>query len=444
MNKKLRTIVAIITLVMAFTATLNQTLMVTALPVLMVKLQVSLNTVQWLTTGYVLVLGIVTPLSANLYQKFSNRKVFLSVVLLFLLGSILGAVANSFTLILISRLLQATAGGVLMSFMQIMLLEIYPSQSRGKVMGLVSLVVSLAPAIGPTLGGLIVSVFNWRYLFILTIPITVIIGILALIFLPNVTKPQDIKIDLLSVLTSSIGLGTLMYGISIITTRLIPGMIFMLLGVTVTAIFAKRQFKLSFPMLNLRLLSQKTFLMMSLAALLIFGVLMGTETLMPLLIENTLHQTALIAGLVMLPGAFMLGILSPMIGNYYDQHGMKIPFIVGVILTIASSVPFLFFNQGTAIWLLVIAYMVRLTGISFLMSTTITESLKKLDGVNISFGTALSNALRQIGGSLFNTIMIAISSLTTVFVSGFHLAMVFTLVITLMIGLIGWIYLRKS
>lgn len=444
MNKKLRTIVAIITLVMAFTATLNQTLMVTALPVLMVKLHVSLNTVQWLTTGYVLVLGIVTPLSANLYQKFSNRKVFLSVVLLFLLGSILGAVANSFTLILISRLLQATAGGVLMSFMQIMLLEIYPSQSRGKVMGLVSLVVSLAPAIGPTLGGLIVSVFNWRYLFILTIPITVIIGILALIFLPNVTKPQDIKIDLLSVLTSSIGLGTLMYGISIITTRLIPGMIFMLLGVTVTAIFAKRQFKLSFPMLNLRLLSQKTFLMMSLAALLIFGVLMGTETLMPLLVENTLHQTALIAGLVMLPGAFMLGILSPMIGNYYDQHGMKIPFIVGIILTIASSVPFLFFNQGTAIWLLVVAYMVRLAGISFLMSTTITESLKELDGVNISFGTALSNALRQIGGSLFNTIMIAISSLTTVFVSGFHLAMVFTLVITLMIGLIGWIYLRES
>lgn len=444
MNKKLRTIVAIITLVMAFTATLNQTLMVTALPVLMVKLHVSLNTVQWLTTGYVLVLGIVTPLSANLYQKFSNRKVFLSVVLLFLLGSILGAVANSFTLILISRLLQATAGGVLMSFMQIMLLEIYPSQSRGKVMGLVSLVVSLAPAIGPTLGGLIVSVFNWRYLFILTIPITVIIGILALIFLPNVTKPQDIKIDLLSVLISSIGLGTLMYGISIITTRLIPGMIFMLLGVIVTAIFAKRQFKLSFPMLNLRLLSQKTFLMMSLAALLIFGVLMGTETLMPLLVENTLHQTALIAGLVMLPGAFMLGILSPMIGNYYDQHGMKIPFIVGVILTIASSVPFLFFNQGTAIWLLVVAYMVRLTGISFLMSTTITESLKELDGVNISFGTALSNALRQIGGSLFNTIMIAISSLTTVFVSGFHLAMVFTLVITLMIGLIGWVYLRES
>jgi Arabinose efflux permease len=202
MNRKLRTIVAIITLIMAFTATLNQTLMVTALPVLMVKLHVNLNTVQWLTTGYVLVLGVITPVSANLYQKFSNRKVFLSVVSLFLLGSVLGAIANSFMIILIARLLQATAGGILMSFMQIILLEIYPSQERGKVMGLVSLVVSLAPAIGPTLGGLIVSVFNWRYLFILTIPITIVIGILAIIFLPNVTEPRDIKIDIFSVLTS--------------------------------------------------------------------------------------------------------------------------------------------------------------------------------------------------------------------------------------------------
>ncbi|RRK09670.1 DHA2 family efflux MFS transporter permease subunit [Lactiplantibacillus garii] len=444
MNKRTRTIVTIITLIMAFTATLNQTLMVTALPVLMTKLHVSLNTVQWLTTGYVLVLGIITPLSANLYQKFSNRKVFISVVLLFLLGSILGAVANSFTVILIARLLQATAGGILMSFMQIMLLEIYPSQERGKVMGLVSLVVSLAPAIGPSLGGLIVSALSWRYLFILTIPITMIIGILAIIFLPNVTTPRNIKIDIFSVLTSSVGLGALMYGISIITTNLILGMVFVILGLMVTAIFARRQFKLSFPMLNLKLLSQKTFLLMSVSALLVFGVLMGTETLMPLLVENTFHQTALIAGLVMLPGAFMLGILSPMIGNYYDQHGMKRPFIIGVILTLVSSVPFMFFNQDTAIWLLTVAYMVRLTGISFLMSTTITESLKGLESVNISFGTALNNALRQIGGSLFNTIMIVISGLTTVFVSGFHLAMGFTLIITLMIGLIGWIYLRES
>lgn len=444
MNKKTRMIVTIITLVMAFTATLNQTLMVTALPVLMNNLHVGLNTIQWLTTGYVLVLGIITPLSANLYQKFSNRKVFLSVVLVFLIGSILGAIANSFVSILIARLLQAAAGGILMSFMQIILLEIYPSQARGKVMGLVSLVVSLAPAIGPTLGGLIVSALNWRYLFILTIPITIVVGILTIVYLPNVTEPKDIKIDLYSVITSSVGLGALMYGISIISTEFITGMIFMVVGLLVTAIFVRRQFKLSVPMLNLKLLSQKTFLMMTISALLIFGVLMGTETLMPLLIENTFHQTALIAGLVMLPGAFALGILSPIIGNYYDKHGMKIPFIIGVIITVVSSIPFMFFNQKTALWLLVVAYMIRLIGVSFLMSTTITESLKELEGDNISFGTALNNALRQIGGSLFNTIMIAISSLTVVFVSGFHLAMAFTLVITLIIGAIGWLYLRKS
>lgn len=444
MNKKVRTIVTIITLVMAFTATLNQTLMVTALPVLMTKLQVSLNTIQWLTTGYVLVLGIITPLSANLYQKFSNRKVFLTIVLIFLLGTILGASANSFTVILIARLLQAAAGGILMSFMQIMLLEIYPNQERGKVMGMVSLVVSLAPAIGPTLGGLVINIFSWRYLFILTIPITIIVGLLALIFLPNVTEPKAIKLDFLSIITSSVGLGSLMYGISIVTTKLRLGLVFVILGLIVTAIFVKRQFKLTTPMLNIRLLSQRAFTMMTISALLVFGVLMGTETLMPLLVENTFHQTALIAGLTMLPGAFMLGILSPIIGSYYDKHGMKTLFTIGIILTLISCVPFFFVNKSTSLWLIIVAYMVRLTGISFLMSTTITESLKELAGLNISFGTALNNALRQIGGSLFNTIMIAISSLATVFVIGFQWAMIFTFGIVLLIGLLGWSYLRKN
>lgn len=444
MNKKIRTTVAAMTLVMAFTATLNQTLMVTALPVLMKDLHVNLNTVQWLTTGYVLVLGIITPISANLYQKFSNRKVFLSVILVFLLGTVMGASANSFGMILIGRLLQASAGGILMSFMQIMLLEIFPNEDRGKVMGLVSLVVSLAPAIGPTLGGLIINAFNWRYLFILIMPITVIIGILAIIFMPNVTAPKDIKLDVLSILTSSLGLGSLMYGISIVSSNALLGLIFIVVGLIGTGVFVRRQFKLATPMLNIGLLSQRSFAMMTVTALLVFGVLMGTETVMPLLIENTFHQSALLAGLIMLPGAFMLGILSPISGSYYDKHGMKGLFITGVILTLISSIPFILINQTTPLWLIIVTYMVRLTGISFLMSTTITESLKELSGIDISFGTALNNSLRQIGGSLFNTIMIAISGLAAVFMIGFQWTMIFTLIITILIGLLGWSYLSKK
>ena len=184
--------------------------------------------------------------------------------------------------------------------------------------------------------------------------------------------------------------------------------------------------------------------MMTVTALLVFGVLMGTETVMPLLIENTFHQSALLAGLIMLPGAFMLGILSPISGSYYDKHGMKGLFITGVILTLISSIPFILINQTTPLWLIIVTYMVRLTGISFLMSTTITESLKELSGIDISFGTALNNSLRQIGGSLFNTIMIAISGLAAVFMIGFQWTMIFTLIVTILIGLLGWSYLSKK
>lgn len=444
MTKKSRLIVTLLTLVMAFTATLNQTLMTTALPVLMRDLQVNLNTVQWLTTGYVLVLGILTPLSANLYQRFTNRQVFLSTVSIFLAGTVLGIVAPSFWLLLLARLLQAAAAGIIMSFMQTILLQIYPDNKRGTVMGLVSLVVSLAPAIGPSLGGLVVSLLSWRYLFILTLPVTLIILLLAIFFLPNVSETQPIHLDAPSIIASSVGLAALLYGISIVTTNLVAGLMLMMAGLVVVTWFTLRQLKLTTPMLDIRLLKHRAFSVMTLLTLLVFGILMGTETILPLLIETSLHQSALIAGLVMLPGAFALGLLSPVIGNYYDRHGMRGLFASGVILTLLSSLPLLVVTNHTTLLFIGLVYVVRLIGISFLLSTSTTEAVKDLKGTAISYGTALNGALRQIGGSLFNTIMIAITSLASSMVLGFQWAIGFTAVVTLIIGLIGWRYLRQS
>jgi len=442
MKSKSRVIITILTLVMAFTATLNQTLMITALPVLMKSLNVSLSTVQWLTSGYVLVLGIATPLSANLYQRFSNRKLFLSMVGLFLLGTILGAVANAYWMILIARLIQAAAGGILMSFMQIILLQIYPANQRGVVMGMVSLVVSLAPAIGPTLGGLIVGLLGWRYLFFLILPIVVIIALLALFLMPNVSKTEPVKFDALSIMTSTLGSGSLLYGISILATSQLMGALLIVLGLGLLVYFIRRQLNMDAPMLNVRLLSKRSFWMMTLATVLVFGTLMGTETVMPLLIENSIHQSALVAGMIMLPGAFALGILSPILGSYYDKHGMKGMFIIGIVLVLLSSIPMVMLKATTSLIWIAIIYMVRLIGISFLMSTTTTEALKDLSTKEMSHGTALNNSVRQIGGSLFNTIMIAITGLTASFVSGFHLAMWFTALITVLIAITGWFYLR--
>lgn len=444
MKKQKITLVTIITLVMAFTATLNQTLMTTALPVLMKDFSVNLNTVQWLTTGYVLVLGIITPISANLYQKYTNRQVFLTSVAVFFAGTALGALATNFSLLLVARLLQAAAAGINMSFMQTLLLEIYPDNKRGTVMGMVSLVISLAPAIGPSLGGLVVSLLSWRYLFILTLPITLLVGVIAYFSLPNVSTTRAIKLDFVSIITSSIGLAGLLYGISIMATSLGLGAGLIVIGACIVIYFVKRQLKLTTPMLDIRLLKIPSFSYMTVIALLVFGVLMGTETILPLFIENCLHQTALVAGLIMLPGAAAMGCLSPIVGKYYDQHGMKRLFYVGTLITLLSSLPFLVVSDKTTLVYVAIIYVIRLVGVCFLMSTTTTEAIAHLKGAQISYGTALNGSLRQIGGSLFNTVMIAITSLATNFVVGFQWAIGFTMLVTVLIAVLGVKYLRQN
>ncbi|WP_434433896.1 DHA2 family efflux MFS transporter permease subunit [Lactiplantibacillus paraplantarum] len=442
MEKKKITLITVITLVMAFTATFNQTLMTTALPVLMKDFSVNLNTVQWLTTGYVLVLGIITPISANLYQKYTNRQVFLTSVAVFFVGTTLGMVATNYSMLLIARLLQAAAAGINMSFMQTLLLDIYPDNKRGTVMGMVSLVISLAPAIGPSLGGLVVSLLSWRYLFILTLPITLVVWVLAYFVLPNVSETRPLKLDLISIATSSIGLGALLYGISVVATSLAMGLGLIIVGAGIVCYFVKRQLKLTTPMLDIRLLKIPSFSYMTIIALLVFGVLMGTETILPLFIENSLHQSALVAGLIMLPGAAAMGCLSPMVGSYYDRHGMKRLFYTGALVTLLSSLPFLIVSDKTTLLYVAIIYVIRLIGLCFLMSTTTTEAIANLRGAQISYGTALNGSLRQIGGSLFNTIMIAITSLSANFVLGFQWAIGFTMVVTVFIGILGIKYLR--
>lgn len=444
MDKKRITLVTIITLVMAFTATLNQTLMTTALPVLMKDFSVDLNTVQWLTTGYVLVLGIITPISANLYQKYTNRQVFLTSVTVFFAGTALGAMASNFGLLLVARLLQAAAAGINMSFMQTLLLDIYPDNKRGTVMGMVSLVISLAPAIGPSLGGLAVSLLSWRYLFILTLPITLSVGMIAYFGLPNISTTRTIKLDFVSIISSSVGLAALLYGISIIGTSLALGIGLVVVGAIIVIYFVQRQLKLTTPMLDIRLLKIPSFSYMTVIALLVFGVLMGTETILPLFIENSLHQTALVAGLVMLPGAAVMGCLSPIVGKYYDQHGMKRLFYAGTLITVLSSLPFLIVSDKTTLLYVAIIYVIRLIGVCFLMSTTTTEAIAHLKGAQISYGTALNGSLRQIGGSLFNTVMIAITSLATNFLVGFQWAIGFTMIVTVLIAVLGVQYLRRN
>ena len=444
MTNKRRMITATILLLTAFTALLNQTLMITALPIMSHTLNISLNLAQWLTAGYVLMIGLTTPLSANLSEKYTSRQLFLGIVAVFIVGTIIGPLTTNFYIILLGRLIQAMAGGVLTTFVMVSMLAIFPPEKRGTVMGFVSLVISSGPAIGPSLSGLIMNYFSWQYLFYLILPIMILALIAGWLWLPNYSEAKPVKIDLLSVVTSMLGVGLILSSITIFGQQFWLALAMLVVGVITTWIFVSRQLHLSTPLLSVKLFKKPSFTLMVVSTMLVFAILMGTEALIPIYVENIVHKSSLLAGLVMLPGAFANGLTAPLIGRYYDEHGPKVPLIAGLILLIISSVPFLTMNLHTSMWWLMIVYIVRMIGISMIMSTATTESLKDLTPDQLSHGTAWNNALRQVSGSAANTILIMISLIPSQLLAGYDLAMGVTFGAVFLLLLVCVSYLIKN
>ena len=317
-------------------------MMVTALPVIQADMHQPLILVQWLTTGYMLVMGIITPLSSNIYEKFSNRQVFLGTVGLFTFGTVLGCVAPNFWLLLLARLLQAVASGILMSFQMTTMVTIFPPEKRGTIMGVSSLVVAFGPAIGPTLAGFILSLLGWRYLFIIVLPIMIVILIAAAFVFLNFTQPREIKIDFLSVILSFFGSGIALASLSFIQNALIPSLIALVVGIFLIVLFVKRQLKLKEPMLNVMIFKNRAFRLMTIVAILGFMVLLGTEQMVSIFGQDISHLTSMEAGMVLLPGAA----LNAVVGHLYDQIGPKGLVFSGITLMIIGTLPFMFIQAS--------------------------------------------------------------------------------------------------
>ena len=239
-SKQTRIIVAAILLTATFFSLASQTMMVTALPVIQHLMHVTLDTAQWLTTGYTLVIGIVTPLSSNLYEKFTNRTVFLGIIGTFITGTLMGCWAHQFWLLLLARLVQASASGILMTYTMTALISIYPPEKRGTIMGISSLIVSTAPAIGPTVAGFILQVLSWRWLFIIVLPVMIVVWVIGFVKLPNFSPTRNIKIDVLSVGLALVGASMALTSITTFTTNAHQAWLLLIGGVILLSIFAVR------------------------------------------------------------------------------------------------------------------------------------------------------------------------------------------------------------
>lgn len=408
--------IIIIMFIGAFIAILNETLLNVALPSIMNEFEVKPTAVQWLTTGYMLVNGILIPASAFLIQRFTNRALFITAMSLFTVGTIIASFSPTFNILLLARMLQAAGSAVMMPLLMNIMLVSFPIEKRGTVMGVFGLVFFVAPAVGPPLSGFIVEHYSWRALFYIVIPFALFILVYAIFKLKNLTPNRPIKLDVLSIILSSIGFGGLLYGFSMagdkgwesfsVYSTIIIGTISLIVMII-------RQLRMDEPMLEFRVFKYPMFALASAISIILSIALFSIMILMPIYIQNIRGFSPLDAGLLMLPGAVIMGIMSPITGRLFDKYGPKILAIVGLTITVITTYLFSRLDMEVSYRSLVILFSIRSFGMSMVMMPIMTNGLNQLPEKAYPHGTALNNTLQQVSGAIGSALLITIMNSQT-------------------------------
>lgn len=413
-TSKQSTIVALL-LAGTFIAILNQTLMITAIPPIMEEMDVTANSAQWLTTVFMLVNGIMIPISAFLLERFTTRQLFISAMSIFTAGTLVGAIAPNFEILLLGRVIQSAGAGVMLPLMQTVFLMIFPVNKRGQAMGLVGLVISFAPAIGPALSGWVTQHYSWRVLFFIILPIAIIDIIVAFYALKNVTEVSKPKVDVVSIILSSLGFGGLLYGFTSAGnygwTYSIT-LISLGLGGVALILFISRQLRLQHPMLEFGVFKFSIFPFAIMIGMISFMGLIGAETIIPLFMQNMREFTAFEAGLALLPGALISGFMAPVIGRVFDKVGARWLVIIGLTIMTASSFAFTNLGPSTTMTYITVLYGIRMLGLSMVMMPVATAALNQLPKRLIPHGAAMDNTMKMIAASVGTAILVTVMTTT--------------------------------
>ncbi|QMV39971.1 DHA2 family efflux MFS transporter permease subunit [Cohnella cholangitidis] len=402
-------------LIGAFVAILAQTLLNVALPKMMEDLGIGANTIQWLATGYMLVNGVFIPISAYLIDKFSTRQLFITAVGLFTAGTVMCAVAPNFEILLTGRLVQAAGAGILMPLMSVIFLTIFPIQERGKAMGMMGLAMIFAPAIGPTLSGWVVEHYDWRVLFYIVLPISVFALIFGAISMKNVTKTSSPKLDALGIVLSTLGFGGLLYGFSDAghdgwdSARVIASLA---VGVVSLLLFFWREMTVDKPILEFRVFKYNMYSLTTVINMIITMAMFSGMILLPIYLQNIRGFTPLEAGLLLLPGAILMGIMSPITGIIFDKVGARWLSVVGLLITVFTTYEFSQLTIDTTYTHMIIMYSLRMFGMSMLMMPIQTAGMNQLPQRLNAHGSAMSQTLRNVAGALGTAFLVTIMSNT--------------------------------
>ena len=412
-------------LVSAFVVILNETIMGVAVPHLMGDLGITANAAQWLTTAFLLTMAVVIPITGYLLQRLNTRPVFMLAMALFSLGTLICAAAPGIELLIVGRVVQACGTAIMMPLLMTTVMNLVPPESRGKTMGNISIVISVAPAIGPTISGLILSVLEWRWMFILVLPIA--LGALALgaSLIKNVTTPSKAPLDVVSVLLSIVGFGGLVYGLSGLgegamhaaegtATSGLPAWVPLVIGVVVIAIFVFRQLglqKSNRALLDLRTLKSANFsisvVMMAVLMMSMFGIMI----LLPIYLQSVVGLTTLQTGLMLLPGGLVMGLCAPIVGRLFDKIGPTPLLVPGAIMLSAVLWALTLVDQNTPVPLLLAGHVVMSIGLALMFTPLFTASLGSLKPALYSHGSAMIGTTQQVAGATGTALFVALMTM---------------------------------
>ncbi|MCE4050964.1 DHA2 family efflux MFS transporter permease subunit [Bacillus sp. Au-Bac7] len=407
-NKK---ILMVVLIAGCFLSTLNQTLLNVALSSLMDVFKVNAATIQWLSTGFMLVNGVLVPITAFLMKRFTTRQLFISSMFFLLVGSILCGIATNFSILLVGRMIQAIGAGIIMPQMMTVILYLYPLEKRGSIMGTIGFAMIFAPAIAPTLSGFIIEYVSWRWLFIGLVPFVVLVILLAFKFLMNVSETSKAKLDILSVTLSTLGFGCILFGFSsagskgwdhpVILTTLV-------IGIIVTTLFCMRQLRANDPLLNLTVFKYRIFSLTSFINILITMIMYADLILLPIYLQNGRGFSAFEAGLLLLPGAVINAFLSPVTGKMYDKYGARPLFVTGLVFIIISMWGAIDLSESTTYMYLMVRTIILRIGLSCITMPLNTAGLNALPRNLGSHGSAVNNTIRQLAGAIGTAVVITV------------------------------------
>lgn len=396
----------------AFIGVFNETILNVALNTLMDEMKVTAATIQWIVTGYMIVVSVMVPVTAFLIQSFETKKLYLGAMAFLLIGTISAACSKVFFMLLISRMVQAIGTGMMIPIMMNSILMVTPPEKHGSVMGIGVCAVQLGPALGPTISGYLLQYFSWHVLFIILIPIIVICMILGYVYLVNLSELTKPKMDILSIILSTLGVGGIIYGLSTFSggENIISTVLIFAVGIIAFTIFCFRQLSLKEPMLEIRTFK---FPLFSIGVILVMISMMTVFTMnvmLPIFLQGALKTTTFLAALVLLPATLCNGCVSLIGGRLYDKIGSRILIPTGfAIITVAL---FILSTVGTETGLLkiVITYAIVCIGIGCTLSISQTSALNILPKQYYPHGVAILNTLQQVAAAIGSAVFIGIMS----------------------------------